>query len=80
MKSSQEGGEEESTLWKKELTAAQYDILAGAVTLSAYANRPHRVKVLFSGVKNENKTLGKETHEGEFGNQELRRIETVGTP
>ena len=59
MKSSQEGGEEESTLWRKELTAAQYDILAGAVTLSAYANRPHRVKVLFSGVKNENKSVEK---------------------
>ena len=48
MKSSQKGGEEESTLWRKELTAAQYDILAGAVTLSAYPNCPHRVQVLFS--------------------------------
>ena len=51
MKSSQEGGEEESTLWRKELTAAQYDIFTAAVTLSVYPNCPHRVQVLFSGVK-----------------------------
>ena len=57
MKSSQEGGEEESTLWKKELTAAQYDIFTAAVTLSAYPNCPHQVQVLFSGVKKNNKSL-----------------------